>query len=292
MLEVAMIYQTILCCGFVCALVTGSAAQAPGGRVDLDVVSGSSSPRFVVGSVAFAEGDSSCPEEHGTLRIFKGVLTQLRMRIANDPQSTSKGRATKKPTDDETQQYRIEGPTCRMDINVREQVRHDGTWTSLLVPRVERPSIPLAERSEIQRQFLENLRTPKEPKEQTQLQELIERRRAAEKELRAMGNLRVNVGSLSWPFAYENTPQVCFEAVGDYRIDRTGFTFSFLTGLPGDLNRFVIERTDLDANRSRLYFMREDCRFELTVSQSVLRDGRWIPLALAPIPPPIPVVPY
>jgi hypothetical protein len=83
-------------------------------------------------------------------------------------------------------------------------------------------------------------------------------------------------------FPFDDKPQTCFEAAGDYQIERTGIIFSFLTGLPGDLNRFVIERTDLDANRSRLYFMRGDCRFELTVSQSVLRDGQWLDLPLAP----------
>jgi hypothetical protein len=30
--------------------------------------------------------------------------------------------------------------------------------------------------------------------------------------------------------------------------------------------------------------MRGDCRFELTVSQSVLRDGHWVSLPLAPNP--------
>ena len=78
------------------------------------------------------------------------------------------------------------------------------------------------------------------------------------------------------------TADVSWEAAGDHQIGRTGITFSFLTGFPGNLNRFVIERADLDANRSRLYFMRGDCRFELTVSQSVLRDGQWVLLPLAP----------
>jgi hypothetical protein len=63
--------------------------------------------------------------------------------------------------------------------------------------------------------------------------------------------------------------------MGDSHIESSGIRFSFLTALPGDLNRFVIEREDPDANRGRLYFMRGDCRFELTVSQSVLRDGWW-----------------
>jgi hypothetical protein len=61
--------------------------------------------------------------------------------------------------------------------------------------------------------------------------------------------------------------------------------FSFLTPLPGELNRFVVERADPDANRSRLYFTRGDCRFELAITQSILRDSEWISLPLAPMPP-------
>jgi len=70
---------------------------------------------------------------------------------------------------------------------------------------------------------------------------------------------------------------------GDSHIESSGIRFSFLTALPGDLNRFVIEREDPDANRGRLYFMRGDCRFELTVSQSVLRDGQWVLVPLTPV---------
>ncbi len=128
------------------------------------------------------------------------------------------------PIDDETQRYRIETPDCQMDIAVREQVRREGAWVSLLVPRQQRPSLPVEERRELQRQFIENLRTPKEQ-----------------------------------AFPFEDRPQTCFDAVGDFQIERSGIRFAFLTPLPGDLNRFVIERTDLDANRGRLYFTRGEC---------------------------------
>jgi hypothetical protein len=82
-------------------------------------------------------------------------------------------------------------------------------------------------------------------------------------------------------FPFEDRPQTCFEAASDFHIERSGIRFAFLTPLPGDLNRFVIERTDLDANRQRLYFTRGDCRFELTVNQSILRNGEWISVPLA-----------
>jgi hypothetical protein len=169
-----------------------------------------------------------------------------------------------------------------MNIAVRQQVRRDGSWTSLLVPRGQRPSVPLEERREIERQFSENVL---EPRERTQAEkESVERMRAALKVWHTAGSLNLSVGTVSKSYLFDDEPQTCFEAAGDYQIERTGIIFSFLTGFPGDLNRFVIERTDLDANRSRLYFMRGDCRFELTVSQSVLRDGQWVSLPLAPSP--------
>jgi hypothetical protein len=115
---------------------------------------------------------------------------------------------------------------------------------------------------------------------------MIDRWAAAAKEIRAWGSGSGGVaGSMRLPFAFDDRPQTCFEALGDVHIERSGIRFSFVTALPGDLNRFVIERTDLDATRRRLYFTRGDCRFELTIGRSISRDGQWISVPLAPIPP-------
>jgi hypothetical protein len=277
-----MLRLSVLLCWTLFLSATASFAQEASGRIDLDVVSGSPIHTLFVARIAFAEGDSQCPEDRGSLRISRGALTQIRMMLPPDPRLNSIGQEAIEPIDDETQQYRIESPNCRMSIAVREQVRRDGSWTSLLVPKGRRPSVPLAERREIERQFSENLLKPRELTSAEK--ESAERFGAARKAEYTAGSLGIFAGTLILGFGFDNKPQACFEAAGDYHIERTGITFSFLTGLPGDLNRFVIERTDLDANRSRLYFMRGDCRFELTVSQSVLRDGQWVSLPLAPSP--------
>jgi hypothetical protein len=277
-----MNYLALLLSSSLFAFATVSSAQEPKGHIDLDVVSNSPLPTFVVVRVSFAEGGSLCPEDRETLRISGGKLTFIRSS-PTDPRPKSDWRATMQPTDDETLRYRIETPNCRMDIAVREQVRRDGSWAPLLVPRQNRPSVPPEERRELQRQFLENLRTPKESTPSGK--DWFDRWTAANKEMRAWRSFGAG-GTAIWPFAFEAKPQTCFEAMGDSHIESSGIRFSFLTALPGDLNRFVIERADLDADRSRLYFMRGDCRFELTVSQSVLRDGEWISVPLAPIPPP------
>jgi hypothetical protein len=149
------------------------------------------------------------------------------------------------------------------------------------VPKQQRPSLPPEERREVQRQFMENLRTPKESTPSSR--DWVDRWKAATKEMHDWSS---PAGTAHWGFAFEDKPQTCFEAVGDLYIERSAIRFLFLTGLPGDLYRFVIERAELDANRQRLYFTRGDCRFELTVSQSVLRDGEWISVPLAVSPPP------
>jgi hypothetical protein len=257
---------TIVVSGLLGMFVTASAAQEPNRSIDLDVVSNSPFPSIVVARVSFAETDDQCPQDRAMLRISGGTLA-LNRPMPNYPAPTSTWRGTMQAADDETQRYRAETSTCRMDVAVRQQVRRDESWEALLVPRLQRTSLPPEERRELQRQF----RAPM-PSAQGM---------AAIKELLPWQGL----GSFPWSFYFEDRPETCFEAVGDFDIERLGLRFSFLisflTGLPGDLNRFVIERTDLDMNHGRLYFARGECRFELTVSQSVLRDGEWISVPLA-----------
>ena len=275
--------RTILLCSFLCTFAMPSVAQESSGRIDLNVVSDSPFPTFVVARVSFTEGDSQCPEDRATVRISTGTLALIRP-VPTDPRPTSDWRATVQPTDDETQRYRIGTPDCQIDIAVRQQVRRGGSWTSLLVPRLQRPSLPPEERRELQREFQEHLRTPKEST--PSVKDMLDRRTAANKEMRAWRSPGVGEGTMLLPFPFEDKPQTCFEAIGDSHVEPSGIRFSFMTGLPGDLNRFVIERVDLDASRGRLYFTRGDCRFELTVTQSVLRNGDWVSVPLAQVPTP------
>jgi hypothetical protein len=144
--------RAVLLCWFLCSFATQAAAQQPNGRIDLDVVSAVSFPLLVIARVSFAETDNQCPEDRGMLRIFGGTLALIRP-MPTDPPPTSVWRATTEPIDDETQRYRAGTSTCQMDIAVRQQVRREGSWESLLVPRRERPSLPPEERRELQRQF-------------------------------------------------------------------------------------------------------------------------------------------
>jgi hypothetical protein len=106
---------------------------------------------------------------------------------------------------------------------------------------------------------------------------------AADKALRSGGSLPFLGGVAIFSLGFDDRPQACFEALGDYRIEQSGVMFSFVAGLPGDLNRFTIERSDPDPNHGRIFFTRGDCRFELTINQSILQDGGWLAVPLAPI---------
>jgi hypothetical protein len=50
------------------------------------------------------------------------------------------------------------------------------------------------------------------------------------------------------------------------------------------LRQLLIERGDPDPYRGRIFFARGDCRFELTISQSVLQESGELAVPLAPVP--------
>jgi hypothetical protein len=73
-----MNYRALLLSSFLIAFATMSSAQEPKGHIDLDVVSNSPLPAFVVVRVSFAEGGSLCPEGREKLRISGGEPTLIR----------------------------------------------------------------------------------------------------------------------------------------------------------------------------------------------------------------------
>jgi hypothetical protein len=262
-----MYCRTILFCSFLFAFAARSAAQQPNGRIDLDTKSWLFAPAIVTARVSFVESDGICTERRGALRIASGILYEVTSAplVSTLPTDTLIVRAPLADTwsvtqiDNETYGFRITMSDCQMGIGIRQLVRHEGTWTPLLVPGDGRSEA-------------ERLRAHDQSRPPT----------VVAKE--SIGSMRQST-TLSLSFVFKNSPETCFEAVGDYRIERTGITFAFLVPLPGDLNRFVIERTDLNEYHSRLSFTRDDCRWELTLGQSVRRNGQWLALPLAPIPP-------
>jgi hypothetical protein len=134
----------------------------------------------------------------------------------------------------------------------------------------------------VQRQIMESMREASRsasPEASARIQNALKARRA-------IGSLAQGGGAiLSMGAKFEDAPASCVEALGDYAIDQDGITFLFATGLPGDLNRFVIERGDIDEDHGRLHFARGDCRFEITIGAEILHNGQWIARSVAPFLP-------
>jgi len=270
--------------GLVLAWTSAVLAQQSGGRIDLDrfaeVLTSLVSVR-----TTFEESTAVCPEERTLLTISRGSLAQPRHSPAQ--QVPTRWRAEHKAIDDETYRHQYGTNECRFDLLVRMQVlRDDGAWAPLLVPRLSRPGLSAAERKNALdesmaggRQSSESL-SPEEFREQQK--ERLDRFREQQMTGWSMGR----ISTFSMGFRFEGAPSNCFRAVGQFDLSSKGLTLSFPTNLPGDLNRFVIERADVDPYHARLYLVRDDCRFELSISKSVLHGDQWAAVPLAAIPPP------
>jgi hypothetical protein len=278
-----MNYRTVVAAGLLLALSGATAAQKASDRVDLDTIAkeprfaGLPSVRPAAVQIAFAETEAACPERHGNLQMSGGELRLHQLFTRSYRPESSFPPRNIKPIDDEGYQYEIATKDCRIQLDVRLQIRRDGAWTSLSLPWTTLPSIPPAEKSTALNRLREQAR------EKAKSGPPASNRVIGSPPVKTM--LGEEMGAQSEGFFFENAPKPCVEAVGTYALDRDGAIFSFMAGLPGDINRFVIERADADAYRGRLYFVQGDCRYEITVGMSVWYHYDWAPVRLVSIPP-------
>lgn len=157
--------------------------------------------------------------------------------------------------------------SCRIDVDISEQQRRNSEWVPLLSD--QRPEA-----------IADRLSRKADPPVWSPAQlEAYER----DKNARAhIGNLRQGLTETVRSGVEFEGAKDCFDAVAIYRIDQLGVTLLFPAGLNGELNRFFIERVDSDADHSTLYLSRGSCRVGFTISASVLRNGVWSPLPIAP----------
>jgi len=273
-----MTFRTVLFCCVLYAFATAS-AQQPSGRVDLDLMAAIPGSQLVAGRVAFTATEASCPHEFGTLRFRSdGGIAHLK---AFGLLSTAEGRWGTTLLDDKTYRHRVATDTCRVDVDFGEEVRRDNVWMPVLLPRMLRPSLSAEGRGEAERQYRDSFRYRQYPVPPAQ----FGRYKDALSARAAMGSLRQGVnGTMSEGLVFDGD-QPCFDAVGDYLIDSRGVAPQFVTNLPGELNRFVMERVDIDDDHSRLYLTHGDCRFEITIRASVLARDQWVPRSIAPFIP-------
>jgi len=272
-----MKFRIVMVMGLVLASTGGGLAQQPGGRIDLsrftDELSGLVSVR-----APFEEGSVVCPEERTLLTISNGQLSQLQ----HNPSPPARWRRHEtKMIDDETYRSQYATDECRFDLLVRMQVLRDGSWASLLVPRLNRPSLSAEEKKNALDDLLESGRRRSESLSPEERKERLDRFLELGRTGWSMGRL----STMRLGVRFEGAPPNCLQAVGEFDLNAKGLALSFPTNLPGDLNRFVIERADVDPYRTRLYLTRDDCRFELSISKFFLRGDEWVPVPVAPATP-------
>jgi hypothetical protein len=262
---------------FLTAGASATAAQQPSGRIDLELFAGVPT-QLVSVRAAFVESTAVCPEDRALLTISDGILRQLRSNPP--PRRQTFLRLQSKTIDDETYLHQYSTNDCRIDLLVRMQVLRDGSWTSLLLPKRRRPSRSAVDPKTAADELMAEARARSERLSPEERKEREDRFREQQTTGWSVGR----VGTMSIGFAFEEAPRDCFEAVGDYFLNGSGITFSFPTNLPGVLNHFVIERSDIDDDHARLYFIKGECRFEIVLAGSVLSDGQWVSRSIAPPP--------
>jgi hypothetical protein len=87
------------------------------------------------------------------------------------------------------------------------------------------------------------------------------------------GPPRWAASTLALGFPFDGAPRSCVEVFGEYRLTKTSFGLALFAPLPGELNKVVMDGTDLDGAHARIYLTRDDCRFEFTNPQFAM-DNR------------------
>jgi hypothetical protein len=228
----------------------------------------------------FEENNLDCPEDRSTVAVSKGMLKVFSLRFPpfESPVFLTKIKAD--PVDDTTYRYQLAKAACRMDIDIRHQVKNGDQWKSLLVMQERRPSLSAEARLEAAKKGVADLMKKAEvwaKKNPMSIAEIVEL-------LRAKGPGRWNGSTISMGFPFDDAPKPCMDVLGEYRMTRNSFAVAFFAPLPGELNKFVLEGFDLDGSHARIYLTKDDCRFEFTISQSVMHDSRWTTLPLRPVP--------
>jgi hypothetical protein len=242
-------------------------AQKSSGYIDLEEMSGVGS-RLVVVRVMISKTEATCPQQTGTFRIRPDGSVHEILVVRNGEQSWRMG-ATPDP-DDMTHRRRAAMESCRIDIDISEQQKRNDAW------------VPLPQKSPTRANVSsdDGVLKADDPSDMSPAQREAYRR--ADRATTYLGSLRQGVtATVSGGTAFVGMDE-CFEAIGTYLIDQGGVTLLFTTGLGGELNRFFIERVDVDPDHSTLYLSRGSCRIGYTISASVSRDGSWVPLPIAP----------
>jgi hypothetical protein len=248
------------------ALSPAALAQKSSGYMDLDDVSSDYGTQLAVFRVMISKTEAICPQQTGIFGIGRnGGVTDIVAALRGfggwrmDPAAAP---------DDFTYRRRLATDSCRIDIDISEQQKRDDEWMPLL--SASRPNAISDDRS----------RKIDDPPPLSAAEAAAFDRH---NNVRAhSGHLRQGwISTIKGVEGFEGAKD-CFDALATFQIDQTGVMLLFPTGLKGELNRFFIERVDVDDNHSTLYLSRGSCRVGFTIGASILREGSWVPLPIAP----------
>jgi hypothetical protein len=249
------------------ALSPAALAQKSSGHMELDDMSTAGGPRLAIARVVISKTDTVCPQQAGVIRIdAQGGVRDVVIVLALPGSRDWTIETTAADADDFSFRRRLATDSCRIDIDVSKQQQRNGEWVPLSKQPSERPNDDLAPK----------INDSAAGSSAENVFDRYNRARAS------AGSLRQGVLGILRNSLWRGELQDCFEAVGTYLIDQGGVTLLFPTDLGGELNRFFIERVDVDAEHSTLYLSRGSCRVGFTVSASTLREGSWVPLPIVP----------
>jgi hypothetical protein len=247
------------------ALITCAVAQDITGKIDLESRPGTY-PSVAGGGIAYKPTLADCPAfdwqfvaSGGSLYFVRKISFLMKKGAEN---GTSYVFRAKHPLDEQTYEFIVESRDCRFVADIRQQVRSRGGWNNLFVKKALGHA--MSDNTQMYSTGGKELNS-----ESGKIDELRGTTPNGE-----LGNLDVGDGYQMIGYVFDGGPSTCLNMFGNFELGRNYMSFYFPIRLVPELNKFQIERVDTN-DRQILYFLKGDCRFQITVQLSLLVDGKW-----------------
>ena len=273
----AMFFRLVVSLFFLTMSCLEAMADSPKTMIDFNQPGRSATYSGV--AFVFEQASGDCPEQDGTIVIEKGSVQLIYPSVLapSKPTNLLTG-LTGVAADDASYRVQFLRPTCQIDIGIRQQRLDQGGWKSLLVAEERRPSLSEQMRSELLRKRKSDIHA--RAAEMTSDEVQAEQQRRSQEA--PPGRWSIMTAGLR--IRFEDTVSDCLNAFGEYQAFGQGFAMSFFSPLGEGVNQFLMEGTDLDSSHGQIFLIKGDCRFEFTVSQTALIDGRRVAVPLRPAP--------
>ncbi len=262
--------------------MSGLAAVADSPKTRIDFNQPGRPATYAGVAFVFEQAGGNCPEQDGTIVIKKGSVELMSPWVLapSKPTNSLAGLTGVRIDAADDTSYRLQflRPTCQIDIGIRQQRLEQGAWKSLLIAEEKRPNLSDQMRDELRRKRESDIQARAADRTSDDVQ--AEQQRRSQEAPPGRWSI-MTTGSR---MRFEDTASDCPNAFGAYQVFGQGFAMSFFSPLGEGVNQFLMEGTDLDASHGQIVLTKGDCRFEFTVSQTALIDGRRIAVPLRPAP--------